>query len=97
MRAPKVGDVVIYRPDRKLPSFHDRGHCPKLPGIVVKVWSSGAANLRVADEPVEGDKVDLKVFLDHNAKDNGSFVWIFGATQGAGLDQWEFPKEVVCG
>jgi len=89
----KVGSIVIYRPDRKSTQFHDRGHLPKLPAIVVKVWSSGAVNLRVADVPVVDDKVDLKVFLDHNAKDRESFVWVFGATYGEGQDQWTFPKE----
>lgn len=91
----KIGSIVLYRPDKKSTQFHDRGHCPKLPGIVVKVWSSGAANLRVADVPVDGDKVDLKVFLDHNGKDSASYVWVFGATRGPGLDQWEYPKDVV--
>lgn len=85
----EVGDVVLYHPDKRSPDFHDRGHQPILPGIVVKVWaSSEVVNLRVADQPVEGDKIDMKVFLDHNVKDSASFVWVFGATYGEGVDQW---------
>lgn len=91
MQVPRevhVGSVVIYHPDPKLPEWHDRGHLPSLPAIVVKVWSSGAVNLRVANV----DKLDLKVFLDHNAKDRDAFVWVFGATEGGGIGQWEHAK-----
>lgn len=92
-RAVQVGDVVIYRPDKRLVDFHDRGHLPQLPAIVLKVWSSGVVNLRVANGcPVEDGKVDLKVFLDHNAKDRDAWVWVFGAKQGSGMDQWEWPR-----
>src|SRR3990167_2538133 len=90
-----VGDIVIYRPNKELSEWHDRGHQPLLPGIVVKVWSSGAVNLRVAaNETVEDKKVDLRVFLDHNAKDRDAYVWVFGATYGEGQDCWTFPEEV---
>ena len=95
-RLPKVGEIVIYKANKLLPTWHDRGFEPRLPGIVVKVWSSGAVNLRVADVPIDDTKIDLKVFLDHNGKDSGSFVWVFGATYGDGQDQWRFPEEVWC-
>lgn len=93
-RTVQIGDVVIYRGDKRLEAFHDKGFQPQLPAIVVKVWSSGVVNLRVAaDHPVEDGKVDLRVFLDHNAKDRDAYVWVFGAKQGTGMDQWEWPKE----
>lgn len=96
MKQVKQGDVVLYRPDRRSNQFHDKGHLPTLPAIVVKVWSSGVVNLRVAaGQPAEDGKVDLRVFLDHNAKDRDAYVWVFGAKQGPGMDQWEWPKEVV--
>lgn len=98
MKQVKQGDIVLYRPDRRSNQFHDKGHLPQLPAIVVKVWSSGVVNLRVADgQPVDDGKVDLRVFLDHNAKDRDAYVWVFGAKQGPGMDQWEFPTEVTCG
>ena len=94
MKMPQVGSIVTYRADKRLPEWHDRGHQPRLPGIVVKVWSSGAVNLRVAaDHPAEDGKVDLRVFLDHNAKDRDAFVWVFGATYGDGIDQWKWANE----
>jgi hypothetical protein len=83
---------VIYRPDRKLPEWHDRGHQPILPGIVTKVWSSGAVNLRVADVPAEDSKVDVKVFLDHNAKDGAAFVYVPTVPYGQDMGCWEWPK-----
>lgn len=95
MKTPEVGSIVLYRPNKQLPEFHDRGHQPTLPGIVVKVWSSGAVNLRVASgAPVEDDKVDLRVFLDHNAVDRDAYVWIFGAkySEGGELDTWRWPR-----
>ena len=93
-REVHVGAVVIYRPDKTSESFHDKGFCRRLPAIVTKVWSSGAANLRVAaDHPVEDDnKVDIRVFLDHNGKDRDAYVWVFGATFGTGQDQWSWPE-----
>lgn len=93
MKLPYVGAIVLYRPDKTSDRFHDRGFCPQLPAIVTKVWSSGAANLRVADEPSEDGKVDIRVFLDHNGKDSASYVWVFGAVYGEGTDQWTWPKE----
>ena len=95
MREVKQGDIVLYRPDRRSQEFHDKGHLRTLPAIVVKVWSSGAVNLRVAtNETVEDKKVDLRVFLDHNAKDRDAYVWVFGAIYGEGQDHWTFPEEV---
>lgn len=95
-RPVQVGSIVIYRPDKRLPEWHDRGHQPMLPGIVTKVWSSGAVNLRVANSPVQDDrKVDLRVFLDHNAKDRDAFVWVFGAkySENGEMDTWAWPTE----
>lgn len=94
-RSVQVGDVVIYKADKRLPEWHDRGFLPRLPAIVTKVWSSGAVNLRVDNESpsIEDGKVDLKVFLDHNGKDRDAWVWVFGAIYGEGMDQWSWPKE----
>lgn len=64
MRQVKQGDIVLYKPDRRSQDFHDKGHLPTLPAIVVKVWSSGVVNLRVTNsQPIEDGKVDLRVFL----------------------------------
>lgn len=95
-RALHVGAVVLYRPDKRLPEWHDRGHLPHLPAIVLKVWQSGVANLRVAyDQPVQDGTVDLRVFLDHNAMDRDAWVWVFGARQGTETGEWEWPTEVL--
>ena len=95
MRQVEQGDVVLYRPDRRSQDFHDKGHLPTLPAFVVKVWESGVVNLRVAaDAEVTDGKVDLKVFLDHNAKDRDAFVWVFGAkySEAPQMDTWTWPK-----
>ena len=92
-RQVRVSDLVVYHANKQLPEWHDRGFQPSLPAIVTKVWSSGAINLRVAaDFPIVDNKVDLKVFLDHNAKDRDAWVWVFGATFGTGQDQCSWPE-----
>lgn len=82
MKDPFVGAVVVYRPNPKLPEFHDKGHGIELPAIVVKVWMDGLVNLRV---------VDLNVFLDSA----NNPPWIFGAkySKERQLDTWKWPDE----
>lgn len=96
MQVPRqihVGDIVIYRPDRRSVDWHDRGHLPQLPGIVTKVWSSGVVNLRVADKIAEEYKVDIRVFLDHNGKDGATYVFVPCVPPGTGIGQWQWPQE----
>lgn len=96
-RPIQIGSIVVYRGDKRLPEWHDRGFQPQLPAIVTKVWSSGVANLRVAaGHSIEDGKVDLRVFLDHNAKDRDAYVWVFGAkySESGELDTWSWPVEV---
>ena len=36
------GDIVLYRPRIDDPKFHNKGHQPQLPAVVVKVWDNVA-------------------------------------------------------
>ena len=83
MREPKVGDVVIYRPDKRHQAFHDKGFESELPAIVTKVWEDGVANVRVCP------KVDLRVLLDSSC--NPPFV--FGSRYGQDIDEWHWPED----
>lgn len=84
MRQPYVGAIVIYRPDRRLPEFHDKGHGIELPAVVVKVWDNGLVNLRVAD-------ADLRVLLDSSVNP----PYVFGAkySEEKAQDTWGWPAE----
>jgi hypothetical protein len=53
----KLGEIVIYRPRNDDPAFHNKGHRPELPAVVVKVWDN------VADLQVLPD-LDLNVLQD---------------------------------
>ena len=92
MPQPYVGAVVIYCPDRKLSTWHDRGHGVVLPAIVTKVWDE-VVNLRVADKPVTDSKVDLRVFLD--SSNNPAFGFGSKYSEGGELDTWCWQKEVI--
>lgn len=80
MKSPYVGAIVLYRPDRKLPMFHDKGHGVVLPAIVTKVWDE-TINLRVCPD------VDIRVLLDSSC--NPPFV--FAAKYGTDQDCWSWP------
>lgn len=36
----KVGDLVLYKPDKEDQRFKNVGHRPILPAVVVKVWDN---------------------------------------------------------
>lgn len=57
MANPTLGEIVIYRPRTDDPKFHDKGHRPELPAVVVKVWDA------VSDLQVLGS-ADLHVLQD---------------------------------
>lgn len=88
MRIPKVGEIVQYFPDKRLPEFHDHGVETILPAVVAKVWEfpegDVSVNLRVL-------KVDAKVLL--NSNDNPPFV--FGSTYSKEpkQDSWRFVED----
>ena len=54
---PEVGEIVQYKPRNDDPKFHDKGHRPILPAVVVKVWDN-VADLQVLHS------VDLHVLQD---------------------------------
>lgn len=87
MRTPNVGDVVVYRADKRLPEFHDHGVETTLPAIVVKVWPfpEGDVSVNLAVCP----KTDLRVLLNSNEKS----VFVFGArySEEPKQDTWRYP------
>lgn len=88
MKRPIVGDIVIYRPDKRLPEFHDHGVETVLPAIVVKVWEfpEGDVSVNLAVCP----KVDIRVLLNSNEKP----VLVFAArySEEAAQDTWSWPR-----
>ena len=55
--AAKLGDVVIYKPFKEDPKFHNFGHRAELAAVVVKVWDA-VADLQVLPS------LDLHVLQD---------------------------------
>lgn len=88
-REPRVGEVVVYRPDRASPKFHDHGTEPELPAVVVKVWpfpeGDTSVNLRVCPN------LDLKVML--NSADNFPFVFGIIYSKERKVDSWRFVED----
>jgi len=72
-----VGSIVLYHPRIDDPLFHDKGHRPELPAVVVKVWDA-VVDLQVLPS------VDLNVLQDANVK--VTFVPL--VRHGAGLGEW---------
>lgn len=76
-----LGDIVLYRPRIDDPKFHDKGHRPELPAVVVKVWDT-TADLQVL--PV----LDLNVLQDATCP----LTFVPFVKAGKGLGQWE-PRQ----
>lgn len=38
--AAKLGDIVLYKPNKEDQRFKNVGHRPELPAVVVKVWDA---------------------------------------------------------
>ena len=76
----KVGDIVVYHPAIDDPRFHDKGHRPDLPAVVVKVWDN-VENLQVLSS------YDLNVLQD--AQIPTTFVPF--VKMGTGVGEWS-PK-----
>jgi len=76
-----VGDIVLYHPRIDDPRFHDKGHRPVLPAVVVKVWD------KVEDLQVLGS-LDLHVLQDAQCP----LTFVPFVKQGNELGQWS-PKD----
>lgn len=79
--APKVADVVIYRPRNDDPKFHDKGHRPILPAVITKVWD-GNVNLQVLPD------LDLNVIQDATCK----LTFVPFVKHGPGLGEWDWKE-----
>lgn len=88
-REPKVGEIVVYRPDKTSPKMHDHGCERELPAIVVKVWpfpeGDTSVNLRVARQ------ADMKVVL--NSNDPMPFVFGISYSKEYKVDTWRFVED----
>lgn len=88
-REPRVGETVVYRPDKTSPKMHDHGCEPELPAVVVKCWpfpeGNTSVNLRVST------KLDLKVML--NSSENMPFVFGITYSKEKKVDTWRFVED----
>lgn len=76
-----IGDIVLYRPRTDNPKFHNKGHQPQLPAVIVKVWD------KVADLQVLPD-LDLHVLQDATCP----LTFVPFVKPGKELGQWE-PRQ----
>lgn len=74
----KQGDIVLYRPRTDDPKFHDKGHQPTLPAVVVKVWDNDVAGLQILPD------VSLNVLQNATCP----LTYIPFVKHGEGLGQW---------
>lgn len=75
----KCGDIVIYRPRNDDPKFHDKGHRPILPAVVVKVWDN-VSDLQVLSS------MDLNVLQDATVP----MTFVPFVKQGKEPGTWDF-------
>lgn len=78
----QVGDIVLYRPRIDDPKFHDRGHRPILPAVVVKVWDD-VENLQVLPD------LDIKCLQDATCP----LTFVPFVKHGKELGTWCFKGE----
>jgi len=75
--AVKIGDMVMYRPDKEDQRFKNVGHRPELPAVVVKLWDN-VQDLQVLPS------LDLHVLQDAQT----SITFVPFVKQGDGVGQW---------
>ncbi len=75
--AAKVGDIVLYRPDKEDQRFKNVGHRPVLPAVVVKLWDN------VVDVQVL-PSADLNVLQDAQTP----ITFVPFVKQGEGVGTW---------
>ena len=73
----KLGDIVIYKPRIDDPLFHNKGHRPELPAVIVKLWDA-VVDLQVLPS------LDLNVLQDANV----STTFVPFVKHGTGLGEW---------
>lgn len=73
----KIGDIVIYRPDKEDQRFKNIGHRPELPAVVVRVWDK-VEDLQVLPS------TDLHVLQDAETK----LTFVPFVKHGEGVGTW---------
>lgn len=77
----KIGDIVIYRPDKEDQRFKNVGHRPELPAVVVRVWDK-VEDLQVLPQ------TDLNVLQDAQTQ----LTFVPFVKHGDGVGQWSERK-----
>lgn len=79
MVSPQVGEIVNYYPRIDDDRFHNKGHRPVLPGVIVKVWDA-VVDLQVLPS------LDLNVLQDAQTP----ITFVPFVKNGSDLGCWSF-------
>lgn len=85
MSEVKIGSVVWYKPSNRDARFHDKGHRPTLPAVVVKVWDA-VIDVQVITHP--DARLDLHVLQDATCP----LAFVPFVKRGDTVGTWSWPE-----